>query len=192
MAVHAKHSAATAKSRCDLKKYHQMTAAGTLLVDGPVELIDGEVVKAFPISPRHAACVNGLGKALHSKLRDVAQINTRHPIVLNDFTEPQPDIVLLKPRKDRSASAHPESAEVVLLIEIADSSIEYDRSVKLPLYARAEIPETWLVDLNQDVIESFSAPRDGHYRTSREFRRGEKISSATVPSLTLAANEILG
>ncbi len=181
-----------AKHLFSVTDYHRFGEAGILSEDDRVELINGEVVEMSPIGSLHAACVDGLVGLLHKAVGTIAQVRAQNPIQVDEHTEPQPDITLLKKRDDRYALAHPKPSDVLLVIEVADTSIEYDRSVKLPLYARAEIPETWLVDLNEQAIEVFSAPRNGQYQTSRQYRRGVTIPSASLPSLSLSVDEILG
>ncbi len=181
-----------AKHLFDVSEYHRLAQAGIFLEDDRVELINGEVVEMSPLGSAHAACVNTLDDLLHEKLRGLAQISAQNPIQLDDYSEPQPDVAVLKPRTDRYARAHPRPEDVFLVIEVADTSIEYDRRVKLPLYARAAIPEAWLVDLNQELISVFSDPRDGEYQNYREFKRGETIASEGVANLNLAVDDILG
>ncbi len=187
-----KTSRGVVKRLFDVEEYHRLADAGILSEDDRVELVTGEVVEMSPIGSHHAACVRALQELVQEKLRRTAQVSVQNPIQLDEHSEPQPDVALLKPRKDRYAHAHPKPADVLLVIEVADTSIEYDRSVKLPLYAHAEIPEAWLVDLNQQLIQAFSAPRSGQYQTSFQFRSGETITSTSLPSLTLGVDEILG
>ncbi len=187
-----KTSRGIVKRLFNVREYHRLADAGILSEDDRVELIAGEIVEMSPIGSRHAACVRALQELVQEKLRRTAQVSVQNPIQPDEHSEPQPDVALLKPRKDRYAHAHPKPADVLLIIEVAETTIDYDRTVKLPLYAGAEIPETWIVDLNQQVIEAFSAPRDGRYHASRKFKRGETVSSTSLPSLSLSVDEILG
>jgi Uma2 family endonuclease len=180
-----------AKHLFDISEYHRLAQAGIFSEDDRVELIKGEVIEMSPIGSAHAACVSRLDDLLHTSVRHSVQIRVQNPLQLDDFSEPEPDIALVRPRKDHYALAHPRPEDVLSVIEIADTSIEYDRHVKLPMYARAGIPEAWLIDLNQDVIGKFSEPRDGQYPTYGEARRGETIASTVLPTLTLAADDIL-
>ncbi len=181
-----------AKRLFNVTEYHRFADAGILSEDDRVELINGEVVEMSPIGSLHASTVRRIAQLLHEKLGRAVLVGAQDPVQLDQYSEPEPDLSILKPRQDFYAQAHPKPADVLLIIEVADTSIEYDRSVKLPLYARAEIPETWLVDLNEQAIEVFSAPRNGQYQTSRQYRRGETIPSISLPSLTLNVDEILG
>jgi Uma2 family endonuclease len=148
MAVRAAN-APPAKRLFSVTEYHRFGEAGILSEDDRVELIKGEVVEMSPIGSRHAACVRALQELVQEKLGRTAQVSVQNPIQLDEHSEPQTDVALVTPRKDRYANAHPRPADVLLVIEVADTSIEFDQSVKLPLYARAKIPEAWLVDLNQ-------------------------------------------
>ncbi|HZQ07079.1 MAG TPA: Uma2 family endonuclease [Anaerolineae bacterium] len=176
----------------DVREYQRLADAGILSEDDRVELIHGEIVEMSPIGSPHAACVRDLEELLHEKLGRTVHISVQNPIILDDYSEPEPDIALLKRRTHRYKSIHPKPEDVLLVIEVADTSIEYDRLVKIPLYARAKISEAWLVDLNREVIQVFSEPRDGQYQRRHEFRRGEQIGSASIQNLVLGVNDILG
>ncbi len=125
--------------------YYRMADAGVFPIDARVELIDGEVVEMFSIGNRHIGAVIRLTTLLSRKVGASALVSVQNPVRLNDFSEPQPDIALLKPRKDFYSNAHPTPAAALLIIEVADTSVNFDRRVKLPLYARAGIPETWVM-----------------------------------------------
>jgi Uma2 family endonuclease len=174
----------------NVAEYYRMMEAGILSESDHVELIDGEVIEMSPIGSRHAACVDRLNKFLN-KLNDVI-VRVQNPIRLDDFSEPQPDITLLRMRADYYAKGHPTPTDVLLVIEVADSSTEFDRVVKLPLYAEALIPEFWLVNLPDEKIEVFSPPLNGTFQKSQEFKRGETLASQAIPELSLAVGTILG
>jgi len=127
-------------------EYHQLVERGFLSEDSPVELIEGEVVKMSPIGSRHAGIVNRSSTYFNRVLSDIVVVSVQNPIRLNDVSEPQPDIALLRPREDFYSNSHPEPRDVLVVIEVADESLR-DRTVKLPLYARARIPQVWLIDL---------------------------------------------
>jgi Uma2 family endonuclease len=175
-----------------VSEYHQMTEAGILTEDDRVELIEGEVVKMAAINSRHAACVNRLDKRLNRWAGKEAIVSVQNPISLGQYSEPQPDLALLRPREDFYAQSHPSPKDVLLVVEVADSSAARDRNLKLPLYAQAAIPEVWLVDLSQDLIEIYARPAKGAYRERRQVKRGESLTSSALPGLTLRAKQILG
>jgi Uma2 family endonuclease len=174
----------------NVAEYYRMMEAGILSESDHVELIDGEVIEMSPIGSRHAACVDRLNKFLN-KLYDVI-VRVQNPIRLDNFSEPQPDITLLRTRADYYAQGHPTAADVLLVIEVADSSTEFDRIVKLPLYAESQIPEFWLVNLLDEKVEIFSQPLSGAFQKSQEFKRGETLMSQTLSDLPLAVDDILG
>ncbi len=133
--------------------YHRMTETGVLRRDARVELLDGQVVEMSPIGSRRAGCVNRLTQMLAQAMAGRATVGIQNPVVLDDFSEPQPDVAVLTYRADGYAARHPGPADVLLLIEVMVTSADIDRDVKIPLYARAGIPEVWLVDLDADAVE---------------------------------------
>lgn len=173
-------------------EYYQMARAGILSEDDRVELIEGEVVKMSPIGSRHAACVKRLIALLSREVGEVCIIGAQDPIRLSEYSEPQPDITLLKPREDFYSSEHPAAEDVLLLIEVSETSAEYDLEVKLPLYAAAGIPEVWLIDLEKELLEVHSRPAGEQYRTTERAKRGDSIRLHTVPRLEITAGAVLG
>jgi Uma2 family endonuclease len=157
------------RHRFTADEYHQMAEAGVLRDDDRVELIEGEIVDMTPVGPRHIAVVNRLTQALVKACGDRAIVQIQASIRLGPHSEPQLDAVLLRPRPDFYETAVPGPESVLLVIEVADSSLPYDRGVKLALYARAGIREVWLVDLTRNHVEVHREPtRDG-------YRRGETL-----------------
>ena len=118
--------------------------------------------------------------------------DSQDPVRLGEFAEPQPDLALLRPRADFYATAHPTPEDVLLLVEVAETSADYDRQVKLPLYARGSIAEVWLVDLEHDRIEVYQDPSPDGYRDARAVNRGQLLSPSAFPDLPLSADELLG
>lgn len=173
-------------------EYDRMIETGIFPEDDRIELIEGEVVKMSPIGHFHAACVLRLTTFFSRLVGRLAFVSVQNPIRLDDYSKPQPDIALLNPRKDFYAQSPPTPADVLLLVEVADSSVAYDRGVKIPLDARAGIPEVWLVDLPREVIEIYAQPADGVYQTFREARRGDHLTRASLPKLKLRVDDILG
>jgi Uma2 family endonuclease len=172
--------------------YYRMADAGVFPIDARVELIDGEVIEMCPIGNRHAGCVNRLGMILTRSVSDFAIVAIQNPVRLNDFSEPQPDIALLKPRADYYSNSHPTPADVLLIIEVADTSVNFDRRVKLPLYACAGIPETWVMVLPKDQIEVHSQPINGKYQKVQRLKRGKALVSPTVAGLHFKVADLLG
>ncbi len=178
--------------RFTVEEYHRLAEAGILTEDDRVELIEGELVKMSPIGSRHAACVRRLADWFFTHHGHRFLVSVQDPISLGPYSEPQPDLALLRPRADFYASAHPGPSDVLLVIEVAESSADYDREHKLPLYGRAGIPEAWVVDLSRGEVVVGRDPSPEGYRTVRIARRGETLSPLAFPDLALPVEEILG
>jgi Uma2 family endonuclease len=180
------------RRRFTVEQYQQMAAAGIFDEDDRIELIEGEIVEMSPLGPQHSACVDRLNRMLQKLVRDAAIVRVQSPIRLGRYSEPQPDVTLLQPRADFYAGSHPEPEDVLLLVEVADSSLSYDRDLKLPLYARAGIAEVWLVALLPQTIEVYRAPSEDGYGEKRTARRGETVTALNLPGMVLSAADILG
>ncbi len=175
-----------------VEEYHRMAEAGILSEDDRIELIEGELIAMSPIGSRHAACVKRLVRLLDRAVGERAIVSAQDPIRLGRHSEPQPDVALLRHRPDFYASAHPGPEDVLLIVEVAETSADYDRTVKIPLYARHGIPEAWLVDLTEEHIEIYRQPSPQGYRETRTARRGETLHPIALPGLTIAVEDILG
>lgn len=173
-------------------EYHRMGEVGILSENDRIELIEGEILQMSPIGSRHAACVKRLTKIFTTRLGDQAIVSVQDPVVLGDFSEPEPDIAILKPRDDFYDQALPNATDVLLVIEVADTTIEYDREIKLPAYARAGIPETWICDLRTEVVNAHRDPVNGIYRQVRTHRRGDSTTPHLFPDLALDINLFFG
>jgi Uma2 family endonuclease len=173
-------------------EYHRLIEAGILTEDDRVELINGEIINMAPIGPRHAACVDRLAEFFTDKIIELVIVRVQNPIELNEYSEPQPDIALVKRRTDFYAQSHPTPEDVLVAIEVPDTTVERDRAVKIPSYANAGIPEAWLIDLYNDRIEIHSNPASGIYQEVRIILRGHRIVSTALPQLEMKADEILG
>ncbi|MCL6615412.1 MAG: Uma2 family endonuclease [Firmicutes bacterium] len=181
-----------ARHRFTVEEYHKMAQAGVLAEDDRVELIEGEVIEMTPIGSRHAGAVRRLMDAfIPLQLERKAIISVQDPIRLGTDSEPQPDLALLTPRPDFYSSGHPGPAEVLLLVEVAETSAGYDREIKLPLYARFGIPEVWLVDLEEEAIEIHRRPSAQGYQEVKVQGRGQTISPGAFPELAINMEEIL-
>ncbi len=173
-------------------EYHRMAEAGILSEDDRVELIEGEIVQMGPIGSRHQACVNRLTRLFSRAIGDEAIVEVQGPVHLGEYSEPQPDLSLLRPRDDFYAHGHPTPADILLLVEVAETSQGYDRDMKVPLYARAGVPEVWLADLAEDAVYVYCQPQGGVYREVRQARRGESLAPRLLPHVTLEVGAILG
>ena len=172
--------------------YHRLAELGVLCEDDHVELLDGQVVPMTPVGSRHAGCVKYLNGIFSRLGPDVTIVGAQDPVVIGPHSEPQPDIALLRPRADSYRSTHPIPRDVLLLIEVADSSAEYDREVKIPLYAQANIVEVWLVDLGADAIEVYRDPAPEGYASVRTVTRGDRVIPLMLPDAPLPVSDILG
>jgi Uma2 family endonuclease len=175
----------------DVEEYHRMAQAGILSEDDRVELIDGEILAMTPIGPRHNAAVNRANRALVPIVGDHAVVQVQGSVRLGRFNEPQPDIVLLRPQADFYASHLPGPSDILLIIEIAESSLDYDREVKTRIYAQAAIEEYWLVDLGERSVSRYSEPREGAYQRRGQGRPGESIAPAALPQCAIAVEALL-
>jgi Uma2 family endonuclease len=178
--------------RLNVSQYHQMSEAGIFSENDKVELINGEIIEMSPIGRRHAACVDRINRLFSNILGIKVIVRVQNPIILNNLSEPEPDIALLKPRADFYESGHPQPQDIFLLIEVADSSLEYDRDVKIPLYATSGISEVWLVDIYEQVIIVYRYPSENGYSDIQTLSRGEKLSIQAFPEINLVVNDILG
>jgi len=171
--------------------YQRLGELGILGAADRVELIDGQVVEMSPIGDRHASCVRRLIGLFARHLVDVAVIDAQNPVVLGQRDAPQPDVTLLQPRAN-GYPHHPRAEDILLVIEVADTTLAYDRDTKMPLYARAGIPEAWLVDLAADVIQVHRNPAGGEYTSVRTVSRGNPITPLCFPNMKVSADDVLG
>jgi Uma2 family endonuclease len=178
--------------RFDVDDYYRMADAGILHEDDRVELIEGEIVEMVPIGPLHTGGVDYLTWRFVQGCGDRAIVRVQGPVRLDRYSEPQPDLLLLKPRSDFYRGVHPGPSDVLLIVEVAQTSIDYDRGVKLPLYGRFEIPEVWIVDLPGERVEVCRAPSTEGYRDVQSRARGEQVAPAALPDLAIPVGEILG
>jgi Uma2 family endonuclease len=171
------------RHRLTVEAYMRMGEAGIIAPDARTELIEGEVLDMAPIGTRHASTVKRLAKALGAA-GDDALVAVQDPVHLGRRSMPQPDVMLLKPREDFYGAAHPVAADVLLLVEVADSTARLDREIKLPLYARHGVAEVWVVDLDRGVLVVCRGPKaDGTWRELSESPHPGRVSVAAMPAL---------
>ena len=171
--------------------YQRMGTAGIFSDDDRVELIAGEIVTMTPIGPRHNAAVNRANRAFMAAVGNQAIVQVQGSVRLDLYHEPQPDLALLRPRDDDYASHLPGPSDILLILEVAESSSDYDRDVKSRVYARAELAEYWLVDLTQSTVFVYSAPRAGEYRSLVQHQRGQSIAPQALPDVVIALDMLL-
>ena len=173
-------------------EYYRMAETDILTKEDRVELIAGQIVAMSPIGSRHAACVKRLNLLLGKMVGDSMLIGVQDPIALDAYSAPEPDLVLLRPRTDFYAEAHPAASDVLLAVEVGDTSADYDREVKLPLYAQVGLPEVWLIDLQKGRVEVYARPQGGAYQQRVDVAADATLTSPTIPQLALAAADLLG
>lgn len=169
----------------NLDDCYRMTESGILNDNQPVELINGELFDMSPIGSVHAGLVTRLSRLLIKSLNDEAIVNVQNPIFLNEFSSPEPDIALLKPRADDYMQSLPNADEVLLVIEISDSTLVYDKEIKLPLYAQHQIPEVWLIDAKQKQLNIYQQPSKEGYRLHLRPLTGDNIQPLLVDAINL-------
>lgn len=169
-----------------------MGESGILHEDDRVELLDGEIIDMSPIGVKHANCVRRLNNLFSQKAGGKAIVDVQNPLRLDEHSEPQPDILLLKPKQDFYASSLPCAEDVLLLIEVMDTSASYDRQIKLPLYARHGVQEVWLVSLLDENVEVYRNPVSGAYQEKQILNRGKSVSPQSFPDFLVAVSDILG
>ncbi len=178
--------------RFSADEYHQMIEAGVFGQDERLELIDGEIVQMSPIGDRHAACVRRLNELLSHLSAGRFIVDVQDPIIVDPAYAPQPDVALLRPRADYYASQTPTTDDCLLVIEVADTSAEYDRQIKVPRYARGRLPELWLVDLEREVVVVYQQPVGDAYQRRQVFRRGDTLALGSFQGPGVPVQSLLG
>lgn len=162
-------------------QYHLMHEAGVFANGDRLELINGEIREMSPIGIKHAVSVAKAAKNFEQKLGDRTIVWVQNPILLANNSEPQPDLAILKWRNDFYAEALPTPDDILLIIEVVDSTISYDRDVKMPLYAANGIPEMWLFDVNQKIIAGYSQPSVSGYKRMQRYEESDTLAMLTFP-----------
>ena len=179
------------RRRFTVDDYDRMAEAGIIGDRERVELVDGEVLTMSPIGARHGGCVSAATRALVLAAGTSAIVQPQGTARLDRFNALQPDLMLLRPASDFYASHHPGSDVVLLVVEIADSSLRYDRDVKAPLYAAWGVPEYWIADLKANLLVRYTSPADGVYTVTDSLRRGESIAPHLLPSCVVPVDAFL-
>jgi Uma2 family endonuclease len=182
----------TIKKRFTVEDYYRMAEAGILRPEDRVELIEGGVVEMSPMGDRHALAVSRATMIFARGLGDRAIVNVQLPVRINRYNEPQPDIALIRPRENFYGTRHPRPEDVLLLIEIADTTLQTDQHMKLPIYARSGIAEVWIIDLNNGAIHTYRNAEADTYASAAIKRRGESISPEAFPAFSVNVEDLLG
>jgi len=177
--------------RFTVDEYYKMIELGMLKDYEKAEIIEGELIQKMPIGDKHASIVDVLNRFFIKNVSDDVRVRIQNPIRLTDYDEPEPDIVLADLTK-YDGKRHPRPPEILLIVEVSDSTLKYDRDTKLSLYAEAEIPEVWIVNLKNDIIEVHQKPNSGIYQLAQIFKRGDVLQSESLSNLELEVDKILG
>ncbi|MGA7732091.1 MAG: Uma2 family endonuclease [Chloroflexia bacterium] len=182
----------TDKRLFNIREYHQMSKAGILSEDERVELIEGEIRRMSPIGSHHVGCVNRLSAILNRLAGAQAIVSVQNPILLGDASEPQPDIALLHARPDFYSDSLATPKDVILLIEVSDTTAHDDRQKKVPLYASWGIPSLWIVDLTAGIVEVYTHPMNDNYVQVEKLEVGQQIDIPGIDGATMSVDYILG
>ena len=180
------------KKLFNVDEYDRMAAAGILGPEDRVELIDGEIFQVSPQGVRHARCVMFANNAFVLAFARRVIVSVQAPLRLSNYTEPEPDIFLLKPREDYYRDKRVTAEDAMLVVEVADATLRYDRDVKVPRYATASIPEVWIEDLHGEQLLVYRDPEGGRYKTFLTLQRGDSVSAQAFPDITFSVDELLG
>lgn len=172
-----------------VKEYHKMAEVGILKPTDRVELINGEIIRMSPIKSPHANSISILEELLFEQLLKKVTIRTQSPISVSDFSEPEPDVAIVKYGRTRYSKKHPSPSDVFLLIEVSDSTLNYDRKTKKKLYAKANIPEYWIINIPDNQIEVFKTPLNGVFTKEFIYRNEEKVKAEKI-DFNIAVDDI--
>jgi Uma2 family endonuclease len=179
------------RHRITVDDYHRMGEIGILAPDARVELIEGEIIEMPPIGSKHGSVVDRLTYRLGRTVADYAIVRVQGAVRLSQFTEPQPDVILLKPRADFYWHEQPTGQDTLLVIEVSDSTLHYDSTIKVPLYARLGVPEVWIVDLQNDRLLIFDSPVDGRYTVERTETSLGSTTIGALPGVAIDLSRLL-
>jgi len=179
------------RHRFDVDAFHRMSETGILAPDARVELIHGEMLDMAPIGSRHAAVVNRLNSCLVKAFGAHGIVSVQHPLRLDGYSLPQPDVAVLKPRADFYETRHPTAEDVLLVVEVSDTTLRYDRQIKVPLYAARGVTELWLIDVAGKQVLVMREPLRGQYRSSTVNNSG-MLQIAALPQLSIDVAWLLG
>ena len=173
-------------------EYYRMGEAGIFGEEARLELIEGEIIEMSPVGNRHVVCVNRATNLFALSLAGKAMVSVQNPVLLSRYTEPQPDIVLARPREDYYADKRISPEDTLLVIEVSDTTLRYDRNRKMPLYAKSGVCELWIENLQSDLILVYRDPGPQTYSTEITIHRGQSISVAAFPEVVFKVDEFLG
>lgn len=179
------------RHRITVDQYHRMGETGVLAPDARVELIEGEIIDMAPIGSGHGSVVDQLNILFVRAVGDLAVVRVQGAVRLSQRTEPQPDLALLRPRADRYRGRQPLPEDLLLLVEVSDTTLRYDRNLKVPLYARHAIPEVWVFDLQQALLLRYRSPEAERYLMSEELKAPGRLELAALPGVQIDLSDLL-
>ena len=182
---------AAKKKLFTVDEYYEMARVGILTESDRVELIEGEIVELFPNGSRHQAIIDEIGHLFVSAVDARARVRIHGPLRLADITEPQPDVQLLVPRDDFYVGGHPTQLDALLVVEVADTSLAYDRNYKSAVYSMRGVPELWILDVNRPRLFVMREPAELGYRVVMELEAGDAIAPLALPDLSFAVSDLL-
>jgi Uma2 family endonuclease len=183
---------ALSRHKLSLDEFHRMIEAGIFTPEQRIELLEGELFDMPPIGPAHSSKTNRLTRILVQAVGSKGIVSVQNPIMLGENSEPQPDVTVLRPREDFYEATHPSAEDVLLVVEIADTTMVHDRSYKVPLYARWGIPEAWLIDVTRSQLEIHRQPKQGRYCQIHLAQADEHIALSQLPEVEIALGHIWG
>ncbi len=190
--THSPLITAPTRHRITVAEFERMIAANVWLEDEHLELIEGELIAMSPLNAPHAHAVQVLLYIFIRRLQQQALVWAQNPMRLEDGSRPEPDVMLLRYRADFYRDRLPTPPDVLLVIEVSDTTLDYDRETKSRIYARAGIPELWIMDLNGERLIVFRSPENGEYTRIESLRSGATLAPLALPDLVLSVDEILG
>lgn len=173
------------KFRFSVRDYYLLSEVGIIGENDRVELLDGEIVPMSPINSPHAACVDFLNEWLVIYFQGKVIVRVQNPVRLSEYSEPEPDIAVVELQKNRYRDGHPGPEDILLLIEVADSSLKKDKELKLPIYAQAKVPEVWIINLVDQELERYTKPTENKYEQKEIFHKGEQINTSLIQKLSI-------
>jgi len=182
----------TTKKLFTIDEYYGMAKAGILRPGERVELIDGEIFQMTPIENRHLGCVNRATRLFVAAFLGRAVVSVQHPVQLTNYTEPQPDVAVLKFRTDDYSGKKPEAEDTILILEVSDTTLRFDRKIKMPRYAAAGISEMWIANLEDNELLVYRDPEGDTFRTALTLHRGDSLSVVAFPDAVFSVDELLG
>jgi Uma2 family endonuclease len=177
-------------ARISRARYDAMIAAGILTENDAIELLDGQIYETMSKGPKHNGHINIAAKLMERRFGDRCIVSCQNSIALHEYSEPEPDIAILRPRADHYTESPAEPREILFLIEVSDSTLAYDRDLKLPLYAAADVAEVWLIDIAATALTVYREPEGNLYRSVITYRRGDTVPLGAFPGESIAVTDL--